>query len=319
MNKIIIPIVVNFILNYLVKNKILPGDVYFVNIIITAVLIIIIGTKYLDKPDMSLFNNVDDNVNGNVIDEKMAYYYPLILSVSLLTIYFIIKYAGSYKRIILKVLFFISITSSLINILPFDKTFIFLLSLLWFMFDYNTSNQHQELKIYINNVIAILVALSSMKMMDITNTKTAIILLIGLFLFDIFWVFGSKKIIQNFENDTELSTPVLPTNSKSVSVMETVALNVDSPILLTYFNNSPDKPMILGLGDIIIPGLFIKTLVNLPIYYNTSILSYVFGLVSAIYYAVTTEKGQPALLYIVPALVVPTVARAYFNNENIYI
>jgi minor histocompatibility antigen H13 len=313
MNKIIIPIIVNFILNYLVKHKILPGNVSFVNIILTAVIIIIVGTKHLDKPEISLFNNID----GNTIDEKMAYYYPIILSVCLLTIYFIIKYAGSYKKIILKVLFFISITSSLINILPFDKTIVFLISLLWFMFDYNTQHQYDELKIYINNVIAILVALSSMKMMDITNTKTAIILLIGLFLFDVFWVFGSKKLIQNFEGDTENPATIPPTNSKSVSVMETVALNVDSPILLTYFNGQ-DRPMILGLGDIILPGLFIKTLVNLPLYYNTSIVSYVFGLVSAIYYSVTTGQGQPALLYIVPALIVPTVARAYFNNENIY-
>jgi len=313
MNKIIIPIIVNFILNYLVKNKVLPGNVSFVNIVLTAALIIIIGTKYLDKPEISLFNNT----NGNTIDENMAYYYPIILSVCLLTIYFIIKYAGAYKKIILKVLFFISITSSLINILPFDKTLIFLVSLLWFIFDYKTPNEHQEVKIYINNVIAILVALSSMKMMDITNTKTAIILLIGLFLFDIFWVFGSKKIIQNFEGDTENPKLVSPTNSKSVSVMETVALNVDSPILLTYFNGQ-DRPMILGLGDIIIPGLFIKTLTALPLYYNSSIISYMFGLVSAIYYSVTTGQGQPALLYIVPALVVPTVARAYFNNDNIY-
>jgi hypothetical protein len=62
--------------------------------------------------------------------------------------------------------------------------------------------------------------------------------------------------------------------------------------------------MILGLGDIVIPALFIKGLINTP-HYNKSIISYIVGLIFTILSAVVFKNGQPALLYIVPSLLIP--------------
>ena len=308
---LLIPIISNFILNFLVKKKVINYNSTYGNIILTAVLIIVIATKYIKDEDTRY---AEESSEENTIDENMAYAYPLILSIFLLLIYVIIKYSGSYKDIILKILFFASITTSLINIIPINKYIIIALVLLYFIVDHNTKGKYPETKLYLNNLIAILIAISSMKIMNINNVKTSIILLVGLFLFDIFWVFGSKKIFDSFSN-----SDVNKFNSKKVSVMETVASNVDAPILLKYFADR-GTPMILGLGDIIIPGLFIKTLFSLEnkAYYNTSIITYIFGLVSALYASLTFKQGQPALLYIVPAVIIPTVIRAYFSGENIF-
>ena len=75
---------VNTILNLLVNLNIVSNKTTFLNILLTAVLIIIVSTKYLSndvKPDIE-----------NTIDSEMAYIYPLILSVCLLMVYFVIKY-----------------------------------------------------------------------------------------------------------------------------------------------------------------------------------------------------------------------------------
>lgn len=306
---------VNTILNLLVNFNILSNKTTFLNIVLTAVLIVIISTKYIAS-------NITADIE-NTIDSEMAYIYPIILSVCLLMVYFIIKYFGKYKDIILKLLFFTSIVSSLLNILPYDKAMIFGVTLVWFIIDYLTENKYENYKMYINNLIAIMVAISSIKSMEINNVKTGMILLAGLFLFDVFWVFGSKYIINNFfkkealketnVNPSKTSDKVLP---EEESVMEKIAKNVNSPILLKYYF-SKNKPMILGLGDIILPAVFIKTLVNNTPYYNTAIVSYIFGLVSAIAATLISGVGQPALLYIVPSLIIPVLLRNKYTDNKV--
>jgi hypothetical protein len=309
MNKIILIYLVNTILNLLVSYKLISNKATFLNIILTSVLIVIIGTKFLKSNLIGVENTIDIN---------LAYYYPIILSVCLLGIYFIIKYF-KYKDIFLKILFFGSIVSSLMNILPFNKVLIFVITFMWFTFDYLTKNKYENYKLYINNIIAITVALSSITSMKITDVKTGIILLVGLFLFDIFWVFGSKYILNKIKSFKSKATLDNVKNElpKEESVMEKIALNVNSPILLKYILDDK-KPMILGLGDIILPAVFIKTLVSNNSYYNTSIVSYIFGLVSAIVATLVTGAGQPALLYIVPSVIIPVLLRNNFTDNKIF-
>lgn len=309
MNKILLIYLVNTILNLLVNFKLISNKATFLNIILTSVLIVIVGTKFLKGNLIGVENTIDIN---------LAYYYPIILSVCLLSIYFIIKYF-KYKDIFLKILFFGSIVSSLMNILPFNKVLIFVITFMWFTFDYLTKNKYENYKLYINNIIAITVALSSITSMEITDVKTGMILLIGLFLFDIFWVFGSKYILNKIKSFKTKATLDNVKNElpKEESVMEKIALNVNSPILLKYILDDK-KPMILGLGDIILPAVFIKTLVSNNSYYNTSIVSYIFGLVSAIVATLVTGAGQPALLYIVPSVIIPVLLRNNFTDNKIF-
>lgn len=82
--------------------------------------------------------------------------------------------------------------------------------------------------------------MTSLGSISLGSFQTAVILLSGLFFYDIFWVFGTD-------------------------VMMTVATKIEAPIKFIY----PAPPNIdgsiraypfsvLGLGDIVIPGLFVR-------------------------------------------------------------
>ena len=70
----------------------------------------------------------------------------------------------------------------------------------------------------------------------IGNFKNGIMLLVLLFFYDIFFVFGTD-------------------------VMLTVAKGIDAPIKLKFpkdYSADPPQFSILGLGDIVIPGIFVS-------------------------------------------------------------
>jgi len=107
-------------------------------------------------------------------------------------------------------------------------------------------------------------------------------------------------------------------------VMVTVAKNFDAPIKLLFpkdiFAEVFEFSM-LGLGDIVIPGVFIALLLRYdafrhtkgktryPVgkwdkpYFTNTFVGYVLGLASTIFVMHTFRAAQPALLYLVPGCV----------------
>ncbi len=87
-----------------------------------------------------------------------------------------------------------------------------------------------------NNLLAIVFCVHALQFIFLGNFKTGALLLTLLFFYDIFFVFGTD-------------------------VMLTVAKNVDAPIKLQFprdLSASPPQYSILGLGDIVIPGIFMS-------------------------------------------------------------
>ena len=85
-----------------------------------------------------------------------------------------------------------------------------------------------------NNVLAILLSINAIQLIFLGNFKNGFIMLIGLFFYDIFFVFGTD-------------------------VMLTVAKSIDAPIKILFptdWSTEPPKFSLLGLGDIVIPGIF---------------------------------------------------------------
>ena len=71
--------------------------------------------------------------------------------------------------------------------------------------------------------------------MNLPSFKIAFVLLWGLFFYDIFWVYGTD-------------------------VMVTVAKSLNAPVKLLFpvdLTATPPKFSLLGLGDIVIPGIYI--------------------------------------------------------------
>jgi len=85
-----------------------------------------------------------------------------------------------------------------------------------------------------NNILASLVSINAVQMVFLGNFKNGFGMLTGLFFYDIFFVFGTD-------------------------VMLTVAKSIDAPIKLLFptdYSEDPAKFSLLGLGDIVIPGIF---------------------------------------------------------------
>uniref|UniRef100_A0A803JKQ3 Histocompatibility minor 13 n=1 Tax=Xenopus tropicalis TaxID=8364 RepID=A0A803JKQ3_XENTR len=143
-----------------------------------------------------------------------------------------------------------------------------------------------------NNLFGLAFALNGVELLHLNNVSTGCILLGGLFVYDIFWVFGTN-------------------------VMVTVAKSFEAPIKLVFPQDLLEKGLeannfaMLGLGDIVIPGIFIALLLRFDIslkknshtYFYTSFVAYVFGLALTIFVMHTFKHAQPALLYLVPACI----------------
>jgi minor histocompatibility antigen H13 len=85
-----------------------------------------------------------------------------------------------------------------------------------------------------NNFFGILFTVVGIENLNLPSFKIGFVLLWGLFFYDIFWVYGTD-------------------------VMLTVAKSVDAPIKLLFpldLTVSPPKLSMLGLGDLVIPGIF---------------------------------------------------------------
>lgn len=102
--------------------------------------------------------------------------------------------------------------------------------------------------------------------------------------------------------------------------MVTVAKSFDAPIKLVFprniFAEGAYEFSMLGLGDIVIPGVFVALLLRFDRsredarkklrqhpgtpFFNWCYLSYVAGLVTTIAVMHTFKAAQPALLYLVP-------------------
>ena len=106
------------------------------------------------------------------------------------------------------------------------------------------------------------------------------------------------------------------------SVMVTVAKSFDGPIKLLFPIELPSvdvpngKFSLLGLGDIVVPGLFVALLLRFDAHRNThktliptfsspyflgNVICYALGLAMTVGVMYCFNAAQPALLYLVPA------------------
>lgn len=155
-----------------------------------------------------------------------------------------------------------------------------------------------------NNALGLAFSILGVESVSLGSVQTATILLSGLFIYDIFWVF---------------CTPV----------MVNVAKNFEAPIKLlfpreafrTMTGTKPNFAM-LGLGDIVIPGMFVALMLRYDVekhhqtrYFQSVFWGYVGGLGTTIFVMNYFKAAQPALLYIVPAILLTVAAHAALRGE----
>ncbi|KAJ8962850.1 hypothetical protein NQ318_001250 [Aromia moschata] len=136
-----------------------------------------------------------------------------------------------------------------------------------------------------NNLFGLAFAVNAVELLHLNNVVTGCILLSGLFVYDVFWVFGTD-------------------------VMVTVAKSFEAPIKLVFPQDllqnglSASNFAMLGLGDILFLLRFDHSLNRqTKTYFHASVLAYFLGLMATIFVMHVFKHAQPALLYLVPACI----------------
>jgi minor histocompatibility antigen H13 len=157
-----------------------------------------------------------------------------------------------------------------------------------------------------NNILGLAFSIQGISLISLGSYKVGCILLSGLFFYDIFWVFGTE-------------------------VMVTVAKSFDAPVKLLFPKNLFAEELqfsMLGLGDIVIPGIFIALLLRFDsklseklkkgfkkTYFNATFIGYILGLATTIVVMHTFQAAQPALLYLVPFCIGTSLITALFKSQ----
>ncbi|GAB5587639.1 hypothetical protein Unana1_02539 [Umbelopsis nana] len=170
-----------------------------------------------------------------------------------------------------------------------------------------------------SNFFGICFALNAIQLLSLDSFKTGMILLSGLFFYDIFWVFGTE-------------------------VMVSVAKNFDAPIKVVWpkdiigvLAGTVEKTefTMLGLGDIVIPGIFVALCLRFDHhqawqrkptgnfrstnfarpYFTACATAYILGLVTTVVVMHTFKAAQPALLYLSPACILSALITAAVRGE----
>jgi len=163
-----------------------------------------------------------------------------------------------------------------------------------------------------NNILGLTFSVQGISIDAVSEYKVTVILLSLLFFYDIFWVFGTD-------------------------VMVTVAKSFDAPIKLLFPKDifaDVFQFSMLGLGDIVLPGIFIALLLRFdrhihlektknvrsaaPMktpYFTSTLIAYGLGLATTFFVMHTFRAAQPALLYLVPFCVGASMLTAVSRGE----
>lgn len=220
------------------------------------------------------------------------------------------------------------------------------------------------------NILAMAVAIQGICTLRLDSFKTGLIMLGGLFLYDIYFVFGTDVMVTVA---TKLQVPIkleIP-RPLSITELEKVASADDvSAAAAAAAAAAARATAMLGLGDIVIPALYLSLCLRYDLYrfyekaativvkpssllekesstvevskeeqqeeeeddekillpfhlarpypkpfFNAGIVAYAIGLVITIGVMHVFKAGQPALLYLCPAIAGSTLLTAYLRGE----
>ncbi|KZT10619.1 uncharacterized protein LAESUDRAFT_671953 [Laetiporus sulphureus 93-53] len=278
------------------------------------------------------------------IGSSDAYLFPIVGSMVLFGLYVVVKYLGEgWINWLLQWYFAVvgigSVAKSLISLVKwtmgserwrkFEKTEILVLkgprelasvsmrTPAWYLLPigaltsilYSFGPSTTRRSALLTDILALSFSHNALSLIKIDSFKTGCVLLSGLFLYDIWWVFGTE-------------------------VMVHVASTLDIPIKVLWpksivFSTARGFTM-LGLGDIVVPGLFIALALRYDYhrasqqhdspsvrkpYFYSALLAYVAGLGTTIVVMHNFKTAQPALLYLSPACILSFFLTAFIRDE----
>lgn len=178
------------------------------------------------------------------------------------------------------------------------------------------------------------------------SLKVSTLLLTGLLVYDVFWVFFSSYI---FSANVMVKVATRPADNPVGLVArklhlggsvarEAPKLSLPGKLVFPSMHNAGHFSM-LGLGDIVMPGLLLcfvlrydaykktqtigaeagvpppRHLGSRLTYFHCSLLGYFLGLLTATVSSEIFKAAQPALLYLVPFTLLPLLTMAYLKGD----
>lgn len=274
-------------------------DAWLFPVIGSAVLIgLYMIFKYLNKDYINIlfhvyFSFIGSDAIGAIISEKLTDipYFKEASKKHLFTVPKIPIISESEVKVYL-----IDIYSFLIGCIPGS---IYFLKKYWFM----------------NNLIGTSFSIIGIQSLMLGEFKIGLILLVLLFFYDIIMVFYTPFMVG-------------------------VAKNLDGPIKLMFpkvvnYSEKSDFNMI-GLGDIVIPGIYVAFMLRFDMikyfrknktfkgitmnfkdfpYFIITFFGYVLGIFVTLFIMVVFNHAQPALLYLVPGVLITSISRILINGD----
>ncbi|XP_043211441.1 signal peptide peptidase-like 3 [Amphibalanus amphitrite] len=177
------------------------------------------------------------------------------------------------------------------------------------------------------------------------SLKVSTLLLMGLLIYDVFWVFFSPYIFsanvmvkvatRSADNPVGIMAKKLHLNSM---MREAPKLSLPGKLVFPSMRTTGHFSM-LGLGDIVMPGLLLCFVMRFDAYkraqalsgadatvpsnghlhkityFHCSLIGYFLGLVTATVSSEVFRAAQPALLYLVPFTLLPLLTMAYLKGD----
>ncbi|CAF0963867.1 unnamed protein product [Adineta steineri] len=189
------------------------------------------------------------------------------------------------------------------------------------------------------DVIATGLCISFIALVRLPNLKVSALLLLGLVIYDVFWVYFSHYIfttnvmvrVATREAENPLTTIARKFNFHRYNAPR---LSLPGKIVFPSMQQS-GRFSLLGLGDIIMPGLVLcfvlrfesrkrtnnlynndpLALINRLTYFQCSLFGYCAGLIAATISAEVFKCAQPALLFLVPFTLIPLLLIAHLKGD----
>uniref|UniRef100_A0A452TL59 Signal peptide peptidase-like 2B n=1 Tax=Ursus maritimus TaxID=29073 RepID=A0A452TL59_URSMA len=171
----------------------------------------------------------------------------------------------------------------------------------------------------LQDALGIAFCLYMLKTIRLPTFKACTLLLLVLFVYDVFFVFITPFLTKS-GNSIMVEVATGPSDSatheKLPMVLKVPRLNA-SPLALC------DRPFsLLGFGDILVPGLLVAychrfdiQVQSSRVYFVACTVAYGIGLLVTFMALALMQRGQPALLYLVPCTLVTSCALALWRRE----
>jgi len=188
------------------------------------------------------------------------------------------------------------------------------------------------------DVLGVSFSVTMIAYVRLPSLKVSTMLLVGLLLYDIFWVFVSEHIFsENVMVKVATQPAYNPVNyvSKKLHVESwfhvPTSLSLPAKLVFPSYRHKGRFSM-LGLGDIVLPGICLCFVLRFDklksddtisvkgnssnaTYFPISIVGYLLGLVMATTASEMFMSAQPALLYLVPCILLPLLIKAHIKRD----